>query len=113
MSRSASFETRVEGIARNHARLKENGAVSVVDATGLVTLLPRRRRRHVSPRPFVMALVAAMAGKAALLGALGPDTYAAKVEALRQGSTIERAGAWIMQPDPVTAAIAASLERFR
>ena len=51
--------------------------------------------------------------KVLLFVALGEGTYMGRLSLLQQGGVVERAAAWVMQPDPATRALAALLEQLR
>ncbi|HCP80301.1 MAG TPA: hypothetical protein DIT67_01450 [Octadecabacter sp.] len=112
MTIDASLDKRLNKIARNHERMRRNGVVHRVGKDGLI----RSRPRLVSdrfPLKGVMLIVALfVAFKSLLFAQLGAGNYAEKIEALRSGSMIERAGAVLMQEEPVTVAIGGYLNQF-
>jgi len=50
--------------------------------------------------------------KGLILAHLGESTFEARLATLSQGSVVEQSGAWIMQPDPVSQAIAQQVRPF-
>ncbi|MFD0978102.1 hypothetical protein [Tropicimonas aquimaris] len=65
-----------------------------------------RRERRTALRPALMVLVVMVVFKGFLLAALGTETYAAKVVALKDGSIVEQIGGFVMAVDPLSRAIA-------
>lgn len=103
------FRARLKRIERRRTRVAERGGRLVMREDGLLTVSPRRPR----PRfPFALALALVAAGllfKATSLHVLGAAGYAGRVEALEAGSWADRAGAFLLQADPVTQSLAALL----
>lgn len=100
------FNKRLKRIVRRHDRMASVGAVKTVTSDGLIVARPRIYR----PR-FPLAGLLAVIGmgfmfKGLVFATLGPEAYAARVEALGQGSPADQAGAWVMQADPATLLIA-------
>ena len=95
------FASRLKRIGRRHRKLSD-GYVTSVNHDGLIVAVPRRRRIRV---PFAgIALLAAgvLALKGMVHAQLGPEVYEARIAGLAQGGRIERFGAWVMHPDPLT-----------
>ena len=65
----------------------------------------------------VLLLLATVAGvlligflfKGFVFAYLGEEAYAERVTSLQSGTAMEKAGAWVMQPDPATLLIANSI----
>ncbi|WP_417257970.1 hypothetical protein [Celeribacter sp.] len=94
--------TRIEAQRRKLAR----GAVYSVNQDGLIVARPRR---HTSRRPLrfmFFTLLGALLFKAFVFASLGAVSYNARVEALQEGTLVERIGAWVMTADPTTVWIA-------
>jgi hypothetical protein len=75
----------------------------------------RRRRRSRLPRLLSLLILLTcflFAMKTAMHVALGPDLYDYKITELRQGTDVDRIGAWILQADPVTIALAHRVRGF-
>ncbi len=106
MSQFATFDERLRHLTRKHERIRANGYAGRLTEDGLVVMVPRRRGPTFPLRGLIGVLFAALAFKAFLLASLGTADYAARVEMLRQGTPVERAGAWIMAIDPATQALA-------
>lgn len=111
MSQFATFDQRLQRLARKHARIQANGYVGRLTDDGLVVMVPRRRGPSFPLRGLIGVSVVALLFKAYLLAALGGDDYAARVAALEVGSPIEQAGAWVMATDPATRFAAELLAR--
>ena len=86
------FEKRLRRIARAQRRAKMFAAP----------------RRHPMPRgTMLLALSLALAtSKGAAMASLGSETYADRLSALREGSSVQRVSAIVMVPDPVSREIA-------
>ena len=109
----ATFDRRLKALGRKHERMTL-GITYRIGRDGLITAHPRRRIAPRFPLRSLLALMlAAFAFKAALFVLLGEQTYGARLALLEQGGTAERAGAWLMQPDPATLAVAAVVDALR
>lgn len=102
----AHFDRRLERLADRRAALEEGSRLEV-DDTGLVKAIPTgvRRRQIGRALPVRAAMIIAavlLTFKGFLLYQLGFGVYTAKVAAMAQGDTMDRAGAWLMQIEPVT-----------
>lgn len=104
----ASFDQRLRRLMRKHRRMS-GGVVHRIGKDGLITAYPRRRVAAFPLRAVVLLIGAVFLFKAFLLINLGPATYAERVALLQSGSLFEQAGAWLMQADPATVAIADGL----
>jgi hypothetical protein len=108
-----AFDRRLRALARKHDRMTL-GITYRIGRDGLITAHPRRRIAPRFPLKSLMGLVLAAFGfKIALFALLGAETYGARLAQLQTGSAVEQAGAWLMQPDPVTLAGAAVVDAFR
>lgn len=72
---------------------------------------PIKRNRSLL-RPVVFVLAACWILKGMILYTIGEQTYVDRVARLETGQDFDRLGAWLMQADPVTVAIAAQLARL-
>jgi len=95
------FNARLHRIGRRHARL-DRGYVGKVRSDGLIVFKPRRRRATIPVRGLIYLVVGFVFFKAVVLAHLGGVTYEARVAQLAEGHLIERAGAAIMQQDPLS-----------
>ena len=101
-----TFGRRVTKLEDKH-RLLSGGVTYRVGPDGLITAQPDRRYSPRFPLRGILALLAgALAFKIVLFVASGEAAYGERVAELSGGSTIERAMAWVMQPDPITRAVA-------
>lgn len=99
------FGKRVNDLDRKHKALA-NGYYTTIRNDGLVIARPRRRDTGL-PVKYLMALVVLfILLKAIMLSANGPGTYQIRLSSLAEGTVVERAGAWVLQVDPVTQALA-------
>lgn len=104
------FRGRLGRIGRIHRR---GGGF---EAEGTLGMTYFHAKRHPRRRPrlllLLLFLAVALAGlKAGLMAAIGPDAYAARLAVLRQGSDLDRLGAWVLTADRVTVALAGQLRR--
>jgi len=106
MSQSANFDNRLRRLQRTHNKMYANGIVRKIGKDGLISAHPRRRMPRFPLKAFSILIVAALLYKSTLFATLGAGVYQERVDALAAGSTVEQGGAWIMQADPATVAIA-------
>lgn len=95
------FDRRMRRIHRRHSKLS-HGYVTSINDDGLVVAKPARRGRNTTARAAVIVIALILVFKGVLLAQLGPQAYDERVDALREGSALEQAGAVIMMPDPIT-----------
>ncbi|SLN51093.1 hypothetical protein [Roseisalinus antarcticus] len=112
MASTEPFEQRVKRIAKKHQRIETSGATPKLGKDGLIVMRPRRAGLRFPVKPFVMLLVLAFAFKVFLFNYLGDQDYAARLSALDSEVMVERAGAFILQPDPATLWITEMIGRF-
>lgn len=105
------FQKRLRRIVRDHQRMS-NGVSHVMRADGLIVAKPRVYNPKFPLRGLVMLLGTALLFKGYILASLGATLYSERVTQLAEGSMIEKAGAWIMQPDVATSAVAQILNGF-
>ncbi|MFX0542812.1 hypothetical protein ACEWPM_013890 [Roseovarius sp. S4756] len=102
------FDARIKKVQKSHSRLAR-GYDAKVGSDGLIVFRPKRRRPGIPVRGIVLGLAAFFGFKALVLMQLGDIAYQDRVDGLAAGSAAEKAGAWIMQIDPVTEVIAAQI----
>lgn len=95
------FDTRLKRIDRRHRKVAK-GYVATIGRDGLLTQSPRRRRLRVPFGGIAFIAVAIVAFKGIVHAQLGPTSYETRIASLANGSGIEKAGAWVMQADPLT-----------
>lgn len=100
--------TRIEA----RRRALSQGAVYSVNQDGLIIARPRRRGSRRPVHLLLVALFGMIVFKAVLFATLGAGTYTGRIEALSQGTAIERAGAWIMHADALTVWLAVQGKMF-
>ncbi len=98
------FDRRLKRIVRQHRRMA-NGAVHSVNSSGLIVARPRLYNPRFPLKGLLLLVVAGFAFKGYLHATLGGGVYDARVAELSAGSSVEKAGAWVMQPDPATMVI--------
>ncbi|MFD1193985.1 hypothetical protein ACFQ3C_04825 [Seohaeicola saemankumensis] len=102
------FDNRIRRINRKRINLA-GGYVSVVGDDGLIVVKPRRKRARVPVKSFLFLAIGLVAFKAMIVVGLGQPVYQDRLDKLSAGSTIERAGAWVMQMDPLTITLATTI----
>ena len=96
------FDQRLRKINRKHQVLAR-GYTSVVGKDGLIIVKPRRaQRRRVPMKGLVMLMIGFFGFKGLMLAQLGEGAYDSRVDELRQGTLVEKSGAFVMQADPAT-----------
>lgn len=103
-----AFDSRLKKIDRSRTRLSR-GYAAKVTTDGLIVFRPKRQRARVSLRGLVFLALGFVLFKAMILAHLGSGLYEQRLEALRGGSVIEQGGAFVMQVDPVSQAVAQHL----
>lgn len=103
-----NFRGRLGRIRRIH---KKGGGFEAEGTLGM-TFYTAQRRPSRRPRLLFLLLftaVTVVALKAGLMAAIGPEAYVARLAALRQGSSLDRAGALVLAADPMTKALGVRL----
>jgi hypothetical protein len=102
------FSDRLKKVSRKHARMA-NGYDAKVGRDGLIVFRPKRRKRGMPIRGHMLVGAAFLGFKALMIVQLGASTYDARVQALQDGTTLEQAGAFVMQADPISVGLAAQM----
>ncbi|WP_298907775.1 hypothetical protein [uncultured Aliiroseovarius sp.] len=100
------FEKRVRQIDRRHNKLAR-GYVHLVERDGL--LVPEEasfKRRSFPLRAIMFVLIGFILFKGIIVSQVGISSYSERLESLAEGGAVEQAGAWLMQIDPFTLAVA-------
>ncbi|KRS12991.1 hypothetical protein XM53_07475 [Roseovarius atlanticus] len=105
------FDARLKKIDRNRARLT-NGYSAKVTRDGLIVFRPKRRAQGFSVRGLAFLVLGVFLFKAMILAHLGGTIYDQRVDALKSGTLVEQAGAFVMQKDQVSTFIAQYLRPF-
>lgn len=104
------FYRRLEGIERKHKSLS-GGYVRLEERNGILTPVQKVRPKRAFPwRGLFLVALAFILFKATLFAHLGPIGYIRNHAELEQGGVVERMGAWILRPDPVTIFIADKID---
>ncbi|WP_293573336.1 hypothetical protein [Phaeobacter sp.] len=103
---SNSFYARLDRLERKHEAMASRGYTARVRADGLVVVKPKRIQSRISGRSLILFVAAFFLFKGFLLATLGFGSYDFRVAQLREGTALERAGAFVMERDPVSQFIA-------
>ncbi|MBT8418997.1 MAG: hypothetical protein KJO42_16290 [Silicimonas sp.] len=95
------FERRMRRINRRHSKLS-HGYVTAVNSDGLVVAKPQRRGSRGTLRGVALIVIVIMVFKGFLHAQLGQQAYEERLQSLASGTVIEKAGAFVMAPDPIT-----------
>jgi hypothetical protein len=106
------FYERLRRLGQKHRALAR-GYRARMRSDGLIVLVPKRTFVALSPRPLAIVLVIFVLVKGALMAGLGVQNYEGRVSHLQTGTALDRAGAAVMQPDPVSRVVALTLDTFR
>ncbi|WP_424832827.1 hypothetical protein [Ruegeria sp.] len=106
------FDQRVTQLTKKHQKLNR-GYRATMRSDGLVVMKPQRVRSAIPARVLILAVLGFFAFKAFLLAHLGATTYQNRVDSLNAGTSVEKAGAWIMQIDPVSDFLALQINKLR
>lgn len=109
MQPNVPFDKRLKQITRRHDKMS-NGVVRSVNSDGLIIARPRALRPRFPLRGLIVVLVIGFLFKGFLFAFLGEADYSERVAALQDGTAMEKAGAWMMQPDPATLAVAGVMQ---
>ena len=94
---------RIEKIRRS------GGGFEAVGTLGLSHYTRAQRRSTPIFRPLLVVFIAVIGIKGVIHHQVGAETYAARVEALRQGGSVDQLGAFVMQADPLTTFVSAQI----
>ncbi len=94
---------RIEKIRR------AGGGFEAVGTLGLSNSNRVHRRSMPVFRPLLLVFLAVVGIKGIIHHQVGAETYAARVEALRVGGSVDQVGAFIMQADPLTVFVSAQI----
>ena len=112
MSDTASFDRRLRQLDRKHSRIASRGHAARMGRDGLVSMVPRRRTPRFPLGAVLSVLAVAFAFKAVLLASMGTASYEAKRAELAAGGIVEQVGAWVLQADPLSLALARPLAPY-
>ena len=107
-----TFRKRTNRVNRRHEKIYLNGARTKIARDGLLTTVPRRRMPSFPLRGFAILFLAAILYKSVMLAWIGPTVYEERLSALADGTIVEQAGAWLLQADPATVAVAGVIGPF-
>lgn len=99
----SSYHRRQESVRRKHARMAHGYVTKLDKRTGNFVQVPDKKTSRVSLKIILWTAVLFVGFKVLLLTGLGAEAYNGHVASLSQGTAYERAGAWFMQIDPITA----------
>ncbi|WP_120634283.1 hypothetical protein [Ruegeria sp. EL01] len=105
------FDQRVHRLNKKHQKMSRGYRASM-RRDGLVVMKPQRVRSAVPAKVLLLSLLAFFAFKAFLLSSLGPSGYQYRIDSLNDGTSVEQAGAWVMQIDPLSEAMAVQLNKI-
>lgn len=97
-----NFRKRDAALRKKHIRMAR-GYRNRLNRNGVIIQEPDSKIGGVALRLLVLATVLFIGFKVMVLSGLGPETYTQHVAKLAEGTVYERAGAWLMQIDPMTA----------
>ncbi|SPH24597.1 hypothetical protein DEA8626_03648 [Defluviimonas aquaemixtae] len=106
-----NFHGRIGRIERIH---NAGGGFEAEGALGMSYYKARHRpaRRFGLLGPIALVLIAVLGIKAAVYASLGAELYEERIAALRAGTTADQVGAYVLQADPITVAIAERIRAF-
>ena len=105
------FDQRIHRLNKKHAKLSR-GYRATMRKDGLVVMKPQRVKSAVPAKLLLICLLGLFAFKVFLLTSLGTAAYQFRVESLSQSTAVEKAGAWVMQIDPVSEFFATQIRSF-
>ena len=102
------FDKRQRAVSMKHRRLAQ-GYVTRLNRNGTIEHRPIKRVPFVSVKALAMILAGFVGFKTLLVANLGPEDYAQRIAHLASGTTVERAGAWLMGQDPASLLLATQI----
>ena len=111
MQPNVPFDKRLKQIERRHEKMSR-GVVRSMNSDGLIVARPRVYKPRFPLKGLAVLLFAGFLFKGFVFASLGQGTYADRVASLENGSVMEQAGAWVMQPDIATIYIAEMLSKI-
>ena len=105
------FVQRIRRIDRHHRKLAK-GYITSMNHDGLVIAHPQQKSAGFPLRGVFLGLVMMLVFKGFLLAPLGADGYGDRRAQLENGTIVEKLGAYVMKPDPITQRLAGAIETF-
>ncbi|WP_170385090.1 hypothetical protein [Ruegeria atlantica] len=105
------FDQRVHRLTKKHAKLSR-GYRATMRKDGLVVMRPQRVRSAIPAKMLLIGLAGLFAFKTFLLSSLGASAYQYRVDSLAEGTAVEKAGAWVMQIDPLSEYVATQINGY-
>ena len=112
MTIDVTLNKRLRRVIRKHDRMRTNGVVHRVGSDGLIRSRPRLIRPQFPIKGLFLIVALLVMFKALLFAQIGAGNYAIKIEDLRNGTGVDRVGAFVMQEEPVTLALGGFLKQF-
>ena len=103
------FEDRLKSLENKH-RAMSRGYVTQMQSDGLIVARPKRKLMRLSGKTLIIFVLGFFLFKGFLLANLGAPTYGERLGYLQNGTAVERAGAVVMQADPVTRFVADKMQ---
>ena len=95
------FDERLRRLERKH-RAMSRGYTTRMLPDGLIIAKPKRTQVRISGRSILLFVLAFIAFKGFLVPNLGVMGYEERLDRLNNGTLVEKAGAFVMQIDPLT-----------
>jgi len=95
------FDERLRRLERKH-RAMSRGYTTRMQPDGLIVAKPKRAQVRISGRSMLLFALAFIAFKGFLIANLGELGYEERVDRLSDGTLVEKAGAFVMQIDPLS-----------
>lgn len=106
-----SFENRQKAVRRKHTRMAK-GYVTKLNKHGVFIQQPDHKARSYVVRKLVLVMAGLFIFKSFVLFWLGAEVYQSKLDALGSGTGVEKAGAFLMQIDSITAQFASLITQL-
>ena len=106
----ADFRGRLRLIEKRHSGYARDGYTARLRSDGLIEVVQQPKvRSRVSGRSLLLFIAVAFLFKGFLMATLGFGSYDERVAKLAEGTQIEKAGAFLMQADPLSTFVAEKL----
>ena len=100
------FYRRAAGLQKAHGKGRRFESAGALGRSYYNSVQTRRRSVLV---PVLFLLVFCLVLKGVIYQSIGAQSYDDRVAALRTGTALQQAGAWLMQPEPATRFIAVQI----
>lgn len=100
------FQNRLRHLERKHHKTMTRGYSTKMRPDGLIVVKPNRAKSRISGRSILLFVAAFILFKGFLIANIGEVGYQDRIDRLKDGTSVEKAGAWVMQIEPASTWVA-------